>query len=87
MVVNEEIPQEELQTSPSRQCKNLAEPWNDESSDEEEIDSTTCKICKIPWIELTENVEISFNAIYTMNISAQSSMTREIFPQLMIFLQ
>ena len=26
MVVNEEIPQEELQTGPSRQCMNLAEP-------------------------------------------------------------
>ena len=28
-----------------------------------------------------------FNAIYVMNISAQSVMAREIFPQMMIYLQ
>ena len=32
----------------------MAESSNDESSDEEEDDGTNCKICKIPWIELTE---------------------------------
>ena len=31
----------------------MAESSNDESSDEED-DGTTCKICEIPWIELTE---------------------------------
>ena len=30
-------------------------------------------------------MEVGFNAIYTMNISAQSAMTGEIFPQMMIF--
>ena len=51
MIVNEEIPQEEQQTGTSRQCNNLAESSNDESSEDEEDDGTTCKICKIPWIE------------------------------------
>ena len=32
----------------------MAELSNNESSDEEDDDGTTCKICKIPWIELTE---------------------------------
>ena len=35
----------------------MVESSNDESSDEEEDDGTTCKICKIPWIELTEKRE------------------------------
>ena len=34
------------------------------NSDEEEDDGTTCKSCKIPWLELTERC--------AMNISAQS---------------
>ena len=32
----------------------MAESPNDESSDKEEDDGTTCKTCKIPWIEQTE---------------------------------
>ena len=52
-VVNEEIPQEEQQLGPSRQCNNLAESSYVENSDEED-DGTNCKICKIPWTELTE---------------------------------
>ena len=35
---------------PSRQCNNSVEY----SNDDEEDDGTTCKIYKIPWIELTE---------------------------------
>ena len=55
---------------------------SDESSDEEEEDNgITCKIFKIPLIELKEECEDGFNAINTMNTSAQSAMTREIFPQ------
>ena len=34
----------------------MVESSNDESSDEED-GGTTCKICKIPWIELTEKRE------------------------------
>ena len=30
-------------------------------------------------------MEIGLNAIYAMNLSSQSIMTREIFPQMMIF--
>ena len=30
-------------------------------------------------------MEIGFSPIYAMNISAQSAMTGEIFPQMMIF--
>ena len=52
MAVNKETPQEEQHPGPSRQCNNLAESSNGESSDEE--DDGTCKICKIPWVELTE---------------------------------
>ena len=37
-----------------RQYSNSSESSNDESCDEEEDDGTTCKICKIHWIELTE---------------------------------
>ena len=33
-----------------------------------------------------ENMEIGFNAIYAMNISAQSAMTREISSRKMAFL-
>ena len=53
-IVNEEIPQKEQQLGPSRQYNNLP---NDESSDGEEDDATTCKIDKIPSIELTEKCE------------------------------
>ena len=53
-VVNEETPQEEKQPDPWQQCNNLAESLNNESSDEEEDDVTTCKIFKISWIELRE---------------------------------
>ena len=42
------------QSGKLRQCNILTESSNDESSDEEEDDGTTCKICEIPWIELTE---------------------------------
>ena len=55
--IDEEILQEEQQPGPSCKCKKFAESSNDESSDEEEDDGTTCKICKIPWIELTEKYE------------------------------
>ena len=58
--VNEEILQEEQQPGPSRQCNNLAESSNDESRDEKEVDRTTCKMCKIPWIELTEKSKDRF---------------------------
>ena len=51
-IVNEEIPQDEKQ--PSRQYNNLAESLNDESSNEQEDDVTAYKMCKTPWIELTE---------------------------------
>ena len=37
-----------------RQCNNVAESLNDESSDEEGDDYTTCVICKIPSIKLLE---------------------------------
>ena len=50
-VVSEETPQEEQQPGPSWQINNLAEPSNDESSDEEEHNGTNCKICNIPWVE------------------------------------
>lgn len=46
-VISEETPQEEQQLSPSWQSNHLAEPSNDESSDEEEDDGTICTICKI----------------------------------------
>ena len=52
-VVNEEIPQEERQPGPLRQRNNLAESSNDESSDDKG-DGTIRKICKIPWLEMTE---------------------------------
>ena len=52
--VEGEIPQEKQQPGLLRQCNYLAESSNCESSNEEEDDSTTCKICKIPWIELTQ---------------------------------
>ena len=55
-IVNEEIPPEEQQPGPSRECNNLAKSSNDESSDEED-DNTTCKTCKIRWIELMEKCE------------------------------
>ena len=54
MVVNKEIPEEEQQPSPWRQCNNFAESSNDESSDEEEDYGITCKICEILWVELTD---------------------------------
>ena len=56
-VINEEIPQEEQQPGPSWQCNNLAESLNDETSDKEKDDGATCKICKIPRIELMEKCE------------------------------
>ena len=58
------------QPGPSRQCNNLTEFLNESSDEEEEDDGTNCKICKIPSIELTKNIEIGFNAIYVMNMSA-----------------
>ena len=36
-----------------RQCNNLAELSNDDSSDDKG-DGTIRKICKIPWLEMTE---------------------------------
>ena len=51
-VDNEEIPQEEQQRGPLQQFYKFSESLNDESSDEEGNYCTTCKICKIPWIEL-----------------------------------
>ena len=53
-VVNEEIHQEEQQPGPSQECKNLAESWNDGCNVEEEDGRSTCKNCKLPWIELME---------------------------------
>ena len=32
----------------------MVESTNDEGNDEKEDDGTTCKICNIPWMELTE---------------------------------
>ena len=55
----------------------LIESSNDESSDAEEDDRTTCKIHKISWIELTEKCRNWFQY--------QNAMTREIFLQTMIF--
>ena len=49
-------------------------------------DVFTCKICNIPWMEMTKNGEIEFNAIYAMNISAQSAMSKEKFPQIITLL-
>ena len=46
-VPNEEIPQEEQQPVPSRECNNLPESLKDESSDEKEHNGTTSKIFKI----------------------------------------
>ena len=54
MAVNEQIPQEGQQSGLSRQCNNLVKSSNIKSSDEEEDDGTTCKICKVSWVELTE---------------------------------
>ena len=61
----------------------MAKWLSDESSDEEEEEDNgiTCKIFKIPLIELKEECEDGFSAINTMNTSAQGAMTREIFPQ------
>ena len=56
-IPQEEIPQEEQQPDPARQCNNVAEWLNGESSDEEEDDGTTCKIFKISWIESTEKCD------------------------------
>ena len=53
-VAHEEIAQEQQQPGPRRKCNSLTESLNDENSDEKEYDGTTCKICKITWIELTE---------------------------------
>ena len=47
---------------------------------------TSCKLATSPEQNWRRNVEIGFTAIYAMNISAQSAMTREVFPQMMIFL-
>ena len=54
MVVNKEISQEGQQPGPLPQCNNLTESSNDESSIEVEDDGSTCKVCKIPLIELTK---------------------------------
>ena len=56
---------------------NLAEPLNDKSSDEKDDDDTKCKFARSPVKNLQRNVDIRCNAIYVMNIFAQSSMTRE----------
>ena len=53
-IVDEKIPQEEKQPDPSQQCNNLPESSNEDSSDEEKNDGTTCKIFKIPRIKLKE---------------------------------
>ena len=47
---------------------------------------TSCKLARSPEQNWRRNVEIGFTAIYAMNISAQSAMTREVFPQMMVFL-
>ena len=43
------------------------------------------KFARSPAQNWRRNVEIDFNAISAINISAQSAMTKEIFPQMMIF--
>ena len=53
-VFTKKIPQEKQQLGLSGQCDNLALSSNNESSDEEEDNGTTWKICKIPWIELAQ---------------------------------
>ena len=45
------------------------------------------KFARSPGQNWRRNVDIGFSAIYAMNISAQSAMTREIFPQMMIFFE
>ena len=42
------------------------------------------KFARYPGKNWQRNVEIGFNVIYAMNISAQSAMTREIFLQMII---
>ena len=53
-IVDEKIPQEEKQPDLSQHCNNLPESSNEDSSDEEKNDGTTCKIFKIPRIKLKE---------------------------------
>ena len=66
-----------------RQCNNLVESSNNESCDEEEDNGTTiCKTYKISWIELTEKCG---DWVQCDICNDQSAMTREIFPQMMIF--
>ena len=66
--------------------KGMAESLNDESNDEEEDDCTICKICKIPWIEVTEKCGDWFQCdINDKYICPKSVMKRDIFPQMMMF--
>ena len=75
----------EQQPGPSRKRNILAKSLTDERSDEKD-DGATCKIYIIPWIELMEKWRDGFNAIYAINISSQSAMTRYVIPQLTVFL-
>ena len=61
------------------QCNDFAESSNDESSDEGD-DRTTSKMFKIPWIELTEKCGDWVQCSICDDMSAQSAMTRDIFP-------
>ena len=53
-VFHEKVPKEEQQPGSSRQCNNLVELSNHESSHKEENDGTNCKIFKKIWRDLTE---------------------------------
>ena len=75
MVVNKEIPQEEEQQGPSRQCNDWPETSNYESNDEEGVD-TNCKICKIPWIKLREKCGDWVQCDICDEYISQSAMTR-----------
>ena len=84
-VSHEEKHQEEQQTGPSRQCDNLTESSNDESSDEKENDVTICKTCKIPWIELKEKCGGGVQCdIYDKYIYPRRYDKRDMIPQMII---
>ena len=58
---------------------------NDESSDEKENDVTTCKTCKIPWIELKEKCGGGVQCdIYDKYIYPRRYDKRDMIPQMII---
>ena len=68
-----------------QQWNNLAELSHEEGTNEEEGDGTTCKICKILCIKLVDKCGDWVQCNICDETSARSAMTREMFPQMMIF--